>query len=144
MVILIVWSIRTNYTLPNIIWIQMLPIGQSIRAVSLSSTNYIESKSWFDLVAISKHSDDFTNNKHCVNQGMAINVKLWQLSIKYKQSVNKSCLEDEFIDGSMFYHTIQQLNICIINMIWEIVWSMKIITKIYQDILCYTITERGL
>ena len=32
-------------------------------------------------------------------------------NMKIKQSVNKSCRENEFIDESMFYHTVQQLSI---------------------------------
>ena len=37
-------------------------------------------------------------------------------ALKYeniKKSVNKSCRDDKFIDKSIFYHTIQQLHICI-------------------------------
>ena len=49
------------------------------------------------------HSKYFTYNKHCVNQGMTINVRLWQLCTKAWKRVNRPCGEDEFIDESMFY-----------------------------------------
>ena len=61
-----------------------------------------ESKSWFDLVATTNHSQDFTNNKHCVNHGNDQKCKAKQLCIKaWKYSVYKSCGEDELIGESM-------------------------------------------
>ena len=47
---------------------------------------------------------------------MPIGVSLWKLCIKawkYKQSLIRSCEEDEYIHESMFYDTIRQVNICI-------------------------------
>ena len=52
-----------------------------------------------------------SQTKTQVNQCMTINVRLCIKAWKYKQSVKKSCGEDAFIDESMFYHTIHQLNI---------------------------------
>ena len=74
----------------------------------MSSQYFIEYKWWFDLVATDNHSQDFTKNKHCVNHDHKCEV----MTAVY-QSVNKSNGEDGFMDGSMFYHTIQQYNISI-------------------------------
>ena len=60
------------------------------------------------------HSQNCTNNKHCVNQGIIISLRWWQLCIKarkYKQSVKYSSEEDEFTEEFRFYHKSEQLNI---------------------------------
>ena len=46
------------------------------------------------------------------HQNTTTSARLCIKARKYKQSVNKSCGEDEFTDESMFCHTIRQLNIC--------------------------------
>ena len=51
-------------------------------------TNVKESKSRFKLIVMVNHSQDSTNNKHSINKGMTINVRLWQLSTK-AESINK-------------------------------------------------------
>ena len=49
-----------------------------------------------------------TNNKHCVNQGIAISVTIVHQCMKRKESVNKSCGKDEF----MSYYKFQQFEMC--------------------------------
>ena len=97
----------------NLHWEFSLPIW-SIQEfcvyVIVSSQYFKESKLLFYLVATTNHSQNFTYNKHRVNYGITTNVRLQKLCIKawkYKQSVKKSCGEDEFTDESLFHHTIQ-------------------------------------
>ena len=87
-------------------------------------TNFKESKSKFDFVATTNQdtSQDCTNNKHCVNQGMT---GYESCASKHeninKICVNKSCGEDEFKDEFIFYHIFQQINT---YMIWGMTWQI--------------------
>ena len=70
------------------------------------SSRYFKESVMIFLIATTNHSQDFTNNEHCVSQDMSTSARLWQLCIKawkYKQNVNKSHGEVEFFDESTFY-----------------------------------------
>ena len=76
----------------------MLPIHQNEVSMSLCHHNISKNPSHY-LALLSQPTTVAISP--CVNQGMTISVRLWQLWIKawkYKQSVNKSCGEDEFTD----------------------------------------------
>ena len=82
---------------------------------------------WLDIAATDNHSQAFTDNEHFVNQGMRLCMRLcmrlWQLCTeawKYKESVK--VMWRRWIDRwNIFYHTMQQLNICIVcNMMFSL------------------------
>ena len=112
-------------------------IHQFIRTTMSLCHHNISNNSSHDLDSTANHCQDFTNNNHCVDQSMTIRVRLSQQynkAWKYKQSVKRSCWEDQFIDEFTQSSNLIFFTAC--DMMWSQISGNSQAVHVFRNIWC--------